>query len=103
MDENVSTTFSTSVSLSVVQDLEKQEAKVRNTKDLQNVGGLVDLFEEDNFVMCEFWGSECSRVFSVIVFLSPGICTNAVVGEERFRLQPHALEDPLVQELTEVS
>ena len=36
-------------------------------------------------------------------FSFTGHLYRAVVGEERYRLQPHALEDPLVQELTEVS
>ena len=49
MDANVSTPLLPPV----VEDLEKQEAKVRNTKEQQLNVGLVDLYEEDNYVMCE--------------------------------------------------
>ena len=44
---------SPSLSPPPVEDLEKQEAKVRNIKE-QQISGLVDLYEEDNYVMREF-------------------------------------------------
>ena len=58
-----------SLSPPVVEDLEKQEAKIRNTKEQQNVG-LVDMYEEDNFVMREFWAANacpgCSFTFLAV-------------------------------------
>lgn len=83
-----------------VEDLEKEEAKIRNIKDQQNLG-LVDLREEDNYVMREFCTMTVG-VRSVSHEWYERLLRHAVVGEERYRLQPRALEDPVVQELTEV-
>ena len=82
------------ITLYTVEELQKEGAKALEIDKGIVLNGPIELKEEDNYVMCKSCDL-CGELSEYPSYL--------VVGEERFRLQPHALEDPPVKNLITVS